>query len=175
VEVCGVNKRFGEGGIMDGEIYHEKLSSVKTEGLFIALTVVFSILFVWRWLSIGWNGWTITILCLAAFFLFYVFNYRTLKIFLTPETLRLTFGIFTWTIAIANIQRCYLDKPSIGSIGGAGIHFTWIRGKYRAFFNFLEFPRVVIVLKKKQGPVQEITFTTKHPEQVMQIIQSGLN
>ena len=159
---------------MGGKAYTEELSSAKTETLFVLLTVVFLILFVWRRLSVGWNGWTITFLCIVAFFLFYVFNYRTLKIYLTIDTLRLNFGIFTWTIANADIETCYLDKPSIGSIGGAGIHFTWVKGKYRAFFNFLEHPRVVLVFKKKKGPVQEIAFSTKHPEQVLQIIQSGL-
>ena len=159
---------------MGRDAYHENISSAKTEALFIALTVVFLILFVWRWLSVGWNGWTITFLCISAFFLFYVFNYRILKIFLTHETLQLTFGVFSWTIAIANIENCYLDKRSLGSIGGAGIHFTWIEGKYRAFFNFLDYPRVVILLKKKKGPVREIAFTTRHPEQVLQIIQNGL-
>ena len=160
---------------MDGETYHEKLSSVKTEALFITLTVVFLILFVWRWLIISWTGWTITFLCITAFFMFYAFNYRTLKIDLTHESLQLTFGIFTWKMTTENVERCYLDTPSIGSIGGAGIHFTWIKGKYRAFFNFLEYPRVVVVFKKKRGPVQEIAFTTRHPEQVMQFIQSSIN
>jgi len=156
---------------MHGEIYHEKLSSAKTEALFIALTVAFLILFAWRWLSVGWNGWTIAFLCISTFFLFYVFNYRTLNINLTHEILQLTFGIFTWKIVIANIERCYLDTPSIGSIGGAGIHFTWVKGKYRAFFNFLDHPRVVIVFKKKKGPVQEIAFSTKQPEIFLEAIQ----
>ena len=160
---------------MGRETYNEKISSRKTEALFVALTVLFLILFVLRWLNVGWHGWTITFLCIAAFFLFYVFNYQTLRIYLTPVTLQLTFGIFTWKIALANIEACYLDTPSIGSIGGAGIHFTWIKGNYRAFFNFLEYPRVVIGLKKKKGPVQEIAFTTRHPEQVMKIIQNSIS
>ena len=156
---------------MNGEAYNEKLSSAKTEALFIALMIVFLILFVWRWLSVGWNGWTISFLCIAAFFLFYVFNYRTLKIYMTSEALQLTFGVFTWTIATADIERCYLDKPSIGSVGGAGIHFTWVKGKYRAFFNFLDHPRVVIVFKKKKGPVQEVAFSTEQPKIVLEFIQ----
>jgi hypothetical protein len=160
---------------MGGQAYHQKLSSTKTDALFIILMAVFLILFVWRWSIVGWNGWTITFLCISAFFLFYVFNYRTLKIHLTPETLQLTFGIITWRIDIANVASCHLDTPSIGSIGGAGIHFTFIKGKYRAFFNFLEYPRVVIVFKKKKGPVQELAFSTRHPEQVMQIIQNELS
>jgi hypothetical protein len=156
---------------MDGKAYHEKLSSARTEALFILLKLIFFALFGWRLSNHGWNSWTITFLCVSAFFLFYVFNYRALKICLTPETIQLTFGIFTWKIAIENIEKCYLDTPSIGSVGGAGIHFTWIKGKYRAFFNFLEHPRVVVVFKKKQGPVQEIAFSTRQPEQVIGFIE----
>jgi hypothetical protein len=160
---------------MNGETYNEKLSSTKTEALFIVLTLVFLSLFAWRWLSSGWDGWTITFVCIFALFLFYVINYRTLKIYITSESLRLTFGIFTWTIAISNIKNCYIDEDTILRFGGAGIHFMWIKGKYRAFFNFLEFPRMVVTLKNKKGLVREIAFTTRHPEQVMHIIQSGLS
>ncbi len=60
-------------------------------------------------------------------------------------------------------------------IGGAGIHFTWIKGKYRAFFNFLEYPRVVIFLKKKHGVVCEIAFSTEQPEKVIEIIRNGVS
>ena len=160
---------------MDGTLYDETLSSARTETLFILLALIFFALFGWRLSMVGWNGWTITFLCISVFFLFYVFNYRTLKIHLTHESLQLSFGIFTWTIPIAHIDHCYLDAPSIGSVGGAGIHFTWVKGNYRAFFNFLEYPRVVVAFKKKKGPVKEVAFTTQHPEKVMQIIQSGLD
>jgi len=156
---------------MDRDAYNEKLSSAKTEILFVVLTLIFLALFVWRWPSAGWNGWTVTFLCFFAFFLFYSLNYRWLKIHLTPDTLQLTFGIFTWRIAISNIKNCYLDEDSLWRFGGAGIHFMWIKGKYRAFFNFLEYPRVVVTFKEKKGPVREIAFSTKEPERVMEIIQ----
>lgn len=155
---------------MNGETYNEKLSSAKTEALFIVLTLVFLVLFVWRWPSLGWNGWTIAFLCLFIFFLFYSLNYRRLKIQLTADTLQLTFGIFTWKIAISNIKNCYLDENTIWRFGGAGIHFMFVKGKYWAFFNFLEYPRVVVTLKKKKGLVQEIAFTTRQPEQIQDFI-----
>jgi Ca2+/Na+ antiporter len=160
---------------MDEKTYNEELSSAKTEALFAGLTATFLILFIWRWRSSGWDGWAITFLCIFALFLFYVINYRTLKIYITSESLQLTFGIFTWSIAISNIKNCYIDEDTIWRFGGAGIHFMWIKGKYRAFFNFLEYPRVVVTFKKKKGPVQEIAFSTRNSEQVMQIIQSGLS
>jgi hypothetical protein len=160
---------------MDGDIYREKLSSARTEALFILLTLIFLGLFDWHWSTVGWNGWTTTFLCISALFLFYVINYRVLKIQLTTETLQLNFGIFTWEIAITDIESCYRDEDTILRFGGAGIHFMWIKGNYRAFFNFLEYPRMVVTFRKKKGPVQEIAFSTKQPEQVMEIIQSGLS
>jgi len=113
--------------------HNEKLTSTKTFVLFIVLTAISLGFFVLRWAFVGCHGWTITFLCIVAFFLFYVFNYRTLKISLTPEGLKLSFGIFTWAIALSNIEACYTDPTSLWRIGGAGIHFTWIHGKYRAF------------------------------------------
>ncbi len=73
---------------------------------------------------------------LFIFFLFYSLNYRTLKIQLTADTLQLTFGIFTWKIAISNIKNCYLDENTIWRFGGAGIHFMFVKGKYWAFLTF---------------------------------------
>jgi hypothetical protein len=46
-----------------------------------------------------------------------------------------------------------------------------IGGKYRAYFNFLEYPRVVISLKKKKGLVREIAFSTKQSNEIMSIIR----
>jgi hypothetical protein len=159
---------------VNGVIYEENLSSIRTGALFIVLTLLFLGLFGWRWLNVSWSGWITTLLCIFMFFLFCSLNYKTLKIRITSETLRLTFGIITWKIAITNIDTCYTDETSLFRIGGAGLHFTWIKGKYRAFWNFLEYPRVVLSLKKKHGVVREIAFSTRHPEQIMQVIQSGL-
>ena len=156
-------------------VYNEALSSTKTHALFVILTFVFLIFAIWRWLVSGLSTWSVTLTILAAFFLFYSPNYRTLKIRITSETLQLTFGIFTWKITISNIKNCYLDEDTVWRFGGAGIHFMFIKGKYRAFFNFLEYPRVVVSLKKKHGVVREIAFSTQHPEQVMGFIQSKLS
>ena len=158
----------------DNHIFTESLSSSKTLALFVTLTTVFLGLFAWRWSVVGWNGWTITFLCITVFFLFYVFNYRTLKIYITSEILQLTFGIVTWKIPVSNIDNCYLDENSLLRYGGAGIHFMFVKGKYWAFFNFLEYPRVVLTLKKKKGPVQEIAFSTKEPDQVIGTLQNSL-
>lgn len=160
---------------MNRDMYSEELSSVKTQALFVLLTLVFFSLFGLS-LSINhWGGWTVTFLCISLFFFSYILNYRTLKISIKPDSLKLTFGIIIWTIPINNIEDCYRDEDTFRRFGGAGIHFMFVNRKYRAFFNFLEYPRVVILLKEKKGRVQEIAFTTKHPEQVMDLLKNSDN
>jgi Ca2+/Na+ antiporter len=157
---------------MDGNVlYEEKISSKRTGWLFITLTVLFLLLFVWRVNTSRWNGLVIAFLVLSGIFLFYVVNYRTLVIRITANTLRLKFGIFTWTVPLSNIESCSLDQiPVFMKYGGAGIHFMMIGKRYRASFNFLEYPRVVVAFKKKVGPVQDISFSTRQPEEVLKSI-----
>ena len=153
-------------------IYEERLSSRGTEALFVALSLLFLSLSAWRVRGRGLDAWGIILLCLFVLLVFYSLNYRTLVIRLTAESLRLTFGIFTWAVPLDSIERCRLDdSPVLMRYGGAGIHFMFIRRRYRALFNFLEYPRLVIGLKAKKGLVQDIAFSTKRPDEVMKLIQ----
>ena len=157
----------------DDLIYEERLSSNRTEALFLALTILFLLLLIWRVNASGLDTLAVVLLCLFCFFLFYSVNYRTLIIRLTPESLKLTFGIFTWTVPLDNVEECRLDDniPLVMRMGGAGIHFMFIRKRYRASFNFLEYPRVVIALKRKAGPVRVICFSTRRPDDVLRFIR----
>ena len=147
-------------------LYFERIRSNRTEALFAVLAVLFLALFVWQN-----SGWRIVFLCLSVVFLFYTINYRILLIHLTHEKLLLRFGIFTWTVPLENIASCHLDDISTPMrYGGAGIHFMLIKGRYRASFNFLEYPRVVIALKTKQGLVRDVSFSTQHPEKIIHSI-----
>jgi hypothetical protein len=159
----------------DQVLHDEEISSVRTTVLFVVLTTLSSSLAIWRIQSSGWDflGTLFTILALV--FLFYVFNYRTLVIHLTPHKLALRFGILTRTIPVDNIQDCQVDNPPwYYKYGGAGIHFYSLHGRYRASFNFLEFPRVVVTLRDKAGLVQEISFTTRQPEKIVGLINHDL-
>lgn len=152
-------------------MYSEKLQSNRTEALFIVFTILFFALFVWHKDNADYSAWRIVFISLSVFFLFYAVNYRTLLIHLTHEKLLLRFGIFSWTVPLANIVDCRLDDISAPMrYGGAGIHFMLIKGRYRVSFNFLEHPRVVVALKTKQGPVRDISFSTQHPEEIIRLI-----
>jgi Ca2+/Na+ antiporter len=159
----------------DNLLYHERVTSNKTEALFLALMVLFFLLSVWRVSAYRLDVLAAVFFFFFVVFLFYSVNYRTLIIRITPESLKLTFGIFTWTVALDNVETCTLDDvPAFMRMGGAGIHFMFIRKRYRASFNFLEYPRVVIAFKRKVGPVRDISFSTRQSDDVLQLIQATI-
>ena len=156
-------------------LYTERLSSKRTEMLFLALTLLFFTLLIWRVTVHGLDILAAVFLCLCAFFFFCALNYRTLTIRLTTKPLKLTFGIFTWNVSLDNIESCRLDEiPILMRMGGAGIHFMLIRRRYRASFNFLEYPRIVIAFKRKVGPVRDISFSTRRPDELLRLIQEAM-
>jgi hypothetical protein len=154
-------------------VFQEKLSSTRTEALFVALTVLFLLLYAWHmWIS-GAGFMSAMFLFFFVFFLFYSVNYRTLRIDLTPERLKLKFGVFIWTVPLENVENCTLDDVPLTRIGGAGIHFTSIQRRYRVMFNFLEYPRLVLGLKKKRGPVRDVVFSTRRPDEIARLIKEA--
>ncbi len=153
-------------------LYLERINSVRTQVLFLALTLLCGLLGIWRISAAGSGALAVVLLCLAIVFLFYTLNYRTLVIQITPQILKLKFGVFTWTERADNIASCALDQlPWLMQYGGAGIHFMSVRQRYRASFNFLEYPRVVVELKQKKGLVKVLSFSTRQPEQVLRHLQ----
>ncbi len=159
----------------DKLLYNERVSSNRTEALFLALTGLFFLLLIWRVQAGSIDVLAAVFFCLFSFFLFDSMNYRTLIIRLTSESLKLTFGIFTWKVRLDNIEDCSLDEiPRLMKYGGAGIHFMNVRRRYRASFNFLEYPRVVIAFKRKEGLVRDISFSTRRPDEVIQLIQAAV-
>lgn len=157
-------------------LYDEKVSSKRTLALFLALTVLFLSLLVWRLVASGPGVLAVVFFCLFGAFFFYSLNYRTLIIGLRPQSLKLTFGVFSWIEPLENISECRLDDlPWLKRNGGAGIHFMNVHKRYRVSFNFLEHPRVVIALKKKRGLVRDVSFSTRRPDEVMRLIQKAVS
>jgi hypothetical protein len=151
------------------------LTSNKTEALFLLLALLPGGLAMWR-IKTGRKGKLTAIsIFLCLFFLFYSLNYRSLVIRLTTKSLKIIFGLSSWVVPLDNIEDCQIDElPWYLRYGGAGIHFMMVRKRYRASFNFLEYPRVVIRFKNKVGPVQDISFSTLHPELLTQLIHTAL-
>ena len=154
--------------------YHERVSSNRTMGLFVALTILFLVLAYWRVTAAGVDVLAVVLFSFAGFFFFYSVNYRTLVIRLTSGSLELAFGVFRWTVRLDNVEQCQLDEiPLLKRMGGAGIHFMTVHGRYRASFNFLEYPRVVIMLKRPRGPVRDVSFSTRRPGELVRLIREA--
>jgi len=151
-------------------LYRERISSPRTEALFVTLTLLAFLVLVGLVLSSRPRMWIVVVAFLFAYFLFCALNYRTLVIQLTDVALELGFGLVAWRIPLHNIEACSLDQTSLWRIGGAGVHFTPLGGRYRAMFNFLEHPRLVIALRTRKGLVRDIAFSTCHPSEVMHLI-----
>jgi hypothetical protein len=158
-------------------IFRDKLSSKRTELLFIALTLLFLWLFIWRVTTGSVDLLAGILLFFFVCFLFYSVNYRTLVIRLTAESLKLSFGIFTWTIPLNNVGEIQPDddQPLLMKYGGAGIHFMSVGDRYRASFNFLEYSRVVIRLKRKAGLVRDVSFSTCQPGEIIRLVQAAIS
>jgi hypothetical protein len=156
-------------------VYQERVSSNRTEVLFLALTIIFFVLLIWRRSAAGLDTFAAVFFFFVVFF-FYSMNYRTLIICLSSESLKLKFGLFTWTVALVNIEACNRDDvPVFMRMGGAGIHFMFIRKRYRASFNFLEYPRIVVAFKNKTGLVRDISFSTRRPDDLLRLIKEAIS
>lgn len=156
-------------------IYQEQVSSTRTFLLFLVLTLIFFLLFIWRLSAVCLDFLACLLLTFSIMFLFYLVNYRTLLIRITNKSLMLIFGIFHMSIPLENISDFRLDElPPLLKYGGAGIHFMTVYNRYRISFNFLEYSRVVITLDRKLGLVQDVSFSTRQPDQVLQHIHQAI-
>ncbi len=157
---------------MENILYSEKVRSNKTSLLFVILALIFFTLFGWRFSVKGLRFVPGLYAFLGLFFCVYVINYRELEISITDQTLQLKFGVIGWSSNIENIKSSILyDPPFWIKYGGAGVHFAMVDGDYKAFYNFLEYPRVMIGFHQKQGWVQSLVFTTRQPDKILEILE----
>ena len=82
----------------DNIIYEERVSSDWTEALFLGFTILFFVLLIRRMSTSGADILSAAFFFFFVYFSFYSVNFRTLIIRLTPEALKLKFGVFTWTM-----------------------------------------------------------------------------
>ena len=155
-------------------IFQERVSSMRTLLTFVALTILCLALLIWRVADSGFGAVAAAFLILTIYFFFCILNYRVLVIRISEEGLQLIFGLFRWAVPWRTVAAARIDETSLWRIGGAGIHFSFIGGRYRAMFNFLEHQRVVIEFNKKRGLVRDIAFSTTRPDEILRIIETSI-
>jgi len=152
----------------DNNLYEEKIFLRLTTITLISFTVVLFLVLIFLISAESYPFLIGTILCAFILFVVTTLNFNTLTIRITPEFVKVAYGIFGRKSVFENIEACSLDNVSNFRYGGFGIRIARVSGSWRIAYNIFKCPRVVLSLKK--GRIREVVFSTKNPEEVMRII-----
>jgi len=117
--------------------------------------------------------WTLFFLGMFLFFLILTIGFCTFSITMTSETLSVGFGIKKHTTHLTQIIDVQPDEVSAAKYGGFGIRVARIKGKNRLVYNTIGTKRVL--LTRKEGKFPEFVFSTKNPEEVINVIRAQLS
>lgn len=156
-------------------IYEERIFSKGTTGILSAFTAVLLFVLVYQILiePIGtrpapnWFHLLMFLLLLGV-----TINFSRLSIKMTPRSVSIGYGIFKHEILWENVEDCYLDEALTIRYGGWGIRIGRVKGKWRLVYNVMVGPRVVLSLKK--GRFGEFVFSTKKPEEVINVVKQQI-
>lgn len=156
-------------------IYEERIySKWLTIALGIVTCILFGVLIYQRLVGpVGTHpapDWVLVPLTL--FLLAVTLNFAALTIRLTTGGISVGYGIIRLSIPWSNVADCYQDKASTVWYGGFGIRLGLVNGKWRLVYNTIGNPRVVI--RKRQGKVQEFVFSTRNSDEVMRTIKERI-
>jgi len=98
----------------------------------------------------------------------FVLNFRKLNITATSQSLTIAFGMVKRKIPWGDIEQFYRDESSAFAYGGWGIRISRVGGKWRLVYNVAGCPGIVVGLRT--GRFREFVFSTRNPEQVLDII-----
>jgi hypothetical protein len=163
------------------EIYEETIPFLVGKlvmALMIALSLLFLFIFIYQQLSgpVGSRpapDWLYLVMfVLFAGISYLVTSFRKLTISITSQVIKVTFGIFKYTISWGNVEGCYLDKNPGIAYGGWGVRIGKTKGKSVLVYNVVAAPRVILELKK--GRFGQFAFSTKRPDEVMTIVQQQI-
>lgn len=156
-------------------IYEEKIFAKVIGGLLGVVSVLMFIIFVYQFLvkppeEEQWATWLVFILFLAMLILTIIFARLIIRI--TYQGISVGFGIVKKRIPWENIKDCEIDETSAIKYGGAGIRMARIKGEWVLVYNVIGGPRCV--LKLKEGRFKKFVFSTKNPEEVVNVIKGQL-
>ncbi len=161
---------------MDSDyIYEEKIFAKLIGGLFGALSVIMLIMLIYR-ITMGPLGEdpapTTFFLIMFIIFLLLTLNFSRLIIRISFQYITVGFGIVKKRIPWEIIEDCEIDKTSVLKCGGAGIRAARIKGEWVLVYNVVGGSRCV--LKLKEGRFGKFVFSTKNPEEVVNVIRGQL-
>ncbi len=137
----------------------------------IAITVLFLYLFVSQlpaglsWLYLGMFLLFLGVTALIA-------NFRKLVISISSQSITVAYGRIKYSIPWDRIEGAYLDRGSGIRYGGWGIRMTKVDGRWLLVYNVIGSP--LVVLELKSGRFGQFIFSSRHPEEVLNIIKQQI-
>ena len=110
----------------------------------------------------------IIMLAVAAF----LFSLTKLRVGITSDYLRASFGFIKFKIPLNGIEAVYTDEKSSLKYGGWGVRLWKQKGYWVLAYTTIGYKRVVLELKEHK--YKKFVFSTAHPEEVINIIQQQL-
>ena len=98
-----------------------------------------------------------------------VLQFRRIVVSITPDSVTVSFGLFSYRIPYRRIISAFVDeKPGI-VYGGWGLRIARARGRHALVYSVLNVPRVVI--EQNGSRYGYFLFSTKNPEEVIRLIR----
>lgn len=156
-------------------IYEEKIVAKLIGGMFGAISAVMLITLIYQLTTDAIDDApyidALFIILFLGFFLL-TLNFGRLIIRIDYRELTVRFGIFKKRVPWENIEDVYVDETTAIKYGGAGIRTARIKGEWVLVYNVIGGPRVV--LKLRVGRYKKFVFSTKNPEEVINVIKGQL-
>jgi hypothetical protein len=161
---------------MDSDyIYEEKIFAKVIGGSLGVVSIIMLIILIYQ-ITVGPLGDdpAPTIFFFIMFIIFFILTliFSRLIIRISFQSVSVGFGIIRKRIPMENIVDCEIDKTSAIRYGGAGIRTARIKGEWVLIYNVVGVARCV--LKLKEGRVKKFVFSTKNPEEVVNVIKGQL-
>ncbi len=156
-------------------IYEEKVFAKVTGGLLWAMAIFMLIImfYVTAIEPLEEEQW-LYILFISLFIMFVIlgFIFGRLIIRVDYQNVTVGFGVIKKRIPWENIKEVYQDETSALKYGGAGIRTARIEGEWVLAYIIVGGPRVVLGLK--EGRFKRFVFSTKNPEEVVNVIKGQM-
>ncbi len=147
-------------------------------GIMIAITALFLFLFIYQLTSspVGHrpvpDWFYLVMMAIFAGVTVLTANFTRLTISMTPDAITVAYGRFKYTILWNNVAGFYLDKKPGIVYGGYGIRLGRVKGKSVLVYSVIGSPRVILELK--EGRFSQFAFSTKHPDEVLNIVKQQI-
>lgn len=110
----------------------------------------------------------VIMLAVAAF----LFSLTKLRISITSDSLRASFGFIKFEVPLNGIEAVYTDDKSSLKYGGWGVRMWKQKEGLALAYTTIGYKRVVLELKEHK--YKRFVFSTAHPEEVVNTIQQQL-